>query len=173
MKKLCTLIAVVAALAMLGTSALALTLDGTNVIVDTAGDYDGVLVLEMDGLELTRDPRSPGGALVVYNAENGKIVIAGIGLEAGDELIALSFSGEGTFTLTAEDGAFGGASFNGTVGSPVDPGSDLEDPTVDPGEEDPGEEDPADDINPKGGVALAIVPAIVAAAAVAVTRKRK
>ncbi|MDR2531820.1 MAG: hypothetical protein LBC82_03150 [Oscillospiraceae bacterium] len=42
-----------------------------------------------------------------------------------------------------------------------------------PGDETPGGDDEEEDDNPKGGVALAVIPAIVAAAAVAVSRKRK
>jgi hypothetical protein len=172
MKKLCTLIAVVAAVAMLGTSAFALTLEGNELMVDTAGDYDGVFVIEMsDGLALTR-VQSPGGALVVYNDENGRIVIAGIGLEAGDALLRLTFDGEGTFSLIDEDGSFGTGTINGTIGAVAPPDDVVAPPAPPPVVVD---DDPVvpDDDHPKGGVALAIVPAIVAAAAVAITRKRK
>jgi len=175
MKKIFTLVAVVAALAMftIGASAFTLSVDGNvaTVAVDSDGDLNGILVLELsDGLSLARGPQSPE-AFVVYNEENGQLGFMGTGLVAGDEVLRLTFEGDGTFTLAGLEGdftAFTTASRDiGTVAPPPPPagGDDPTPPPVVTGDD--------DDDNPKAGVALAVVPAIVAAAAVAITRKRK
>jgi hypothetical protein len=177
MKKfvLCLFAATAAFALATGASALTLIEDGqvAELLVDTSGDVDGVLILEMsDGLSLARDPQSPGGALVVYNAENGRIVVAGLGLEAGDALIRLTFNGEGTFTLAGESGSFDGIGLiTGEIGEVAPP--DITPPPQPEPEPEPEPEPPPREEHPKGGVALAIVPALAAAAAVAVSRRKR
>jgi hypothetical protein len=169
------LIAAFAAFA-LATTASALTLieDGqvAELLVDYSGDVDGVLILEMsDGLSLSRDPQSPGGALVVYNAENGRIVVAGLGLEAGDAVIRLTFNGAGTFTLTGESGSFDGIGLiTGEIGEVEPP--EVITPPPPPPEPEPEPEPPREE-HPKGGVALAVVPALAAAAVMAISRRKE
>jgi len=175
MKKLFTFIAIISALSILAMSASALTLreDGkvVELIVNTGGDYDGIFILEMSaGLELTRT-QSPGGALVIHNPENNRIGIAGLGLEAGDALLRLTFDGEGTYSLTGESGDFEGmALITGTIGEEV---GDLE-PQL-PNEPNVPNEPQRPEENPKAGVALTSGAAIaaVAVAAIALSRRRR
>ncbi|MCL2638581.1 MAG: hypothetical protein FWD48_09455 [Oscillospiraceae bacterium] len=173
MKKLCTLIAVIAAIAMLALSASAFTatVDGDTITLTVAdgGDIDGVITVDFaDGASFGR-ATGQNGVLAVFNPDNGALVLAGLGLEAGDSIVTIRVDGEGAVSFTGSGGQFEGATANATVG-----GSNIVDiPVID---DEPVEDEPAaadDTQNPKGGVALAIVPALVAAAAVAVTRKRK
>jgi len=240
MRKLFTLIAVIAAISMLGICASAFTVeqDGNTakIIIDEDGDYSGVFILELDeGLSVSGRIRSEF-ALVEYNPANGKVVIAGIGGEAGDTLLTINFEGNGEWALVGEeDGNFDSIEFDGKVGTVAPPiitpvycsacgeleaectcndvivtppsggdGTqkifDLDSITVEIleamttaelhalaeqlGLKSAGLSDAKlmdliaealnlDGYNPKAGVALAIVPAIVAAAAVVVARKRK
>ncbi|MCL2638580.1 MAG: hypothetical protein FWD48_09450 [Oscillospiraceae bacterium] len=165
------LTAAFAAIAMAtGASALHLIEDGNvaELIIDNNGDVDGVVVLEMsDGLSLARDPQSPGGALVVYNAENGRIVVAGLGLQAGDTVLRLTFEGEGTYSLTGEGGEFEGMPIlTGEIGVAEQPNLVTPEPEPEPEPERPVE------TNPKGGVAFVAIPALAAAAVVAITRRK-
>ncbi|MDR2559740.1 MAG: hypothetical protein LBC86_09420 [Oscillospiraceae bacterium] len=177
MKKfvLCLTAALAAFTLAAGASALHLIEDGNvaELIVDNSGDVDGVLILEMsEGLSLTRDPQSPGGALVVYNAENGRMVVAGLGLEAGDAVIRLTFDGAGTFTIAGESGSFDGIGLiTGEIGE-VAPPDITPEPEPEPQPEPEPEPQPIEE-NPKGGVVLAIVPALAAAAVVAISRKKE
>ncbi|MDR2559493.1 MAG: chitobiase/beta-hexosaminidase C-terminal domain-containing protein [Oscillospiraceae bacterium] len=86
------------------------TIIGNELIIDADGDYGWLLVLDhCEGLTVDR-VQSPGGALVVYNPDNGMIALAGIGLQAGDALIRIVFNGSGTFALTGSN-----TSIDGTI----------------------------------------------------------
>ncbi len=138
------------------------------------------------GLEATADnvEVGEGGMISKGAAEDGSIIISGAnaqGWAAGATLATI------TYTVTAETGAdveitlanhngmthtFGDALKLTVVDDTVDPGTDPVDPGTDP--VDPGT-DPGDDPTtpPETGVALAIVPAVLAGAAVVVAKKRK
>lgn len=183
MKKLFTLIAIIAALSILTINVSAITLreDGNTVdlIADRSGDYEGIFILETTGtLELTRT-QSPGGALVIHNPENNRIAIAGIGLETGDSVLRLTFEGEGTYSLIGESGSFEGTGvITGEIGEEV---PDLIEPNepnepIEPNEPtEPNEPQRPVDENPKAGVALTSGAAIaaVAVAAIAISRRRR
>jgi hypothetical protein len=230
MKKLITLIAIVASVAMLSMSAFALSVvEEGNVVkinADAAGDYEGTLTLILGGGLTVADV--DGAGLAIYNPDNGQIGIAAVGVREGRAVVEIEFAGEGTWSLTAEGGMAAVGTVSGTVGGgTVEPPPPLTcpdcgnevctcetiapPPPVDPDDKkvttpktledlnkldfdalkalaDSLGIDYADgidatalraliaaflDLNPKAGVALAIVPAIVAAAAVVITRKRK
>ena len=142
------------------------------------------------GLEVVEVAPAAVGIVSTNTAEDGSIIVAGVGAFAEGSVLATI-----TYTVTGETGSnvavtLGNYKDNeatfqnleatvveGTEpgGDPVDPGTepggDPVDPGTEPGGENPGGEDPT--TPPDTGVALAIVPAVLAGAAVVVAKKRK
>jgi hypothetical protein len=178
MKKFLTVVAVIAAISMLTLSASALTavVDGNtiNLVVGADGDVDGIIVVS--GPDVAR-VIGQNGVLAVHNPENGNLVIAGLGLEAGDDIVSIRFDGDvGTVSFEGTGGQFAGmTTITATLGGGDQIIDDIivEETVVEETVVEETVEEEEEEEHPKGGVALAIVPAIVAAAAVAITRKRK
>ncbi|MCL2108200.1 MAG: hypothetical protein FWH20_02490 [Oscillospiraceae bacterium] len=174
MKRFVQIVAIVAALSLFAIGASALTAtgpttanvgDSITVTVSTAdaGDINGVLVVTTSGAVFTR-ATGQNGVSAVGNVDTGRVALAGVDVEAG-AIVTLNFEVLGDFSIQvagAEDFAdISTMTVSGTATElPSEPGTPVG-PTT------PGNE------NPKAGVALAIVPALVAGAAVAVARKRK
>lgn len=134
------------------------------------------------GLEVVDVATGEGGLISTNTAEDGSTVVAGVGTFAEGGVLATI-----TFTVTGDTGsevAVNLANFkdneatyqnlkltvvDGTTNpgtDPVDPGTDPVDPGTEPGGDDPT-------TPPETGVALAVVPAVLAGAAVVVAKKRK
>ncbi|MBP1563776.1 MAG: hypothetical protein J6C38_08685 [Oscillospiraceae bacterium] len=145
-----------------------------TVTVTTTADIEAFgFTLTADGLSATVDDivKGEGGMIDKNTLEDGSLTVGGIntdGWKAGSVLATI------TYTVTAEEGdvTVGIAGVEGmegvytpltlTIGADGPAPTDPTDPT-----------DPADPENPPMGVALAVVPAVLAGAAVVVAKKRK
>ena len=145
-----------------------------TVTVTTTADIEAFgFTLTADGLSATVDDivKGEGGLIEKNTAEDGSLKVGGInsdGWKAGSVLATI------TYTVTAEEGDVtvaiaGTEGMEGvytpltlTIGADAPAPTDPTDPT-----------DPADPENPPMGVALAVVPAVLAGAAVVVAKKRK
>lgn len=180
--------AVLALTAVAASAEITATTDGTpvtgNTVVVTISTTEAVeavgFTVSATGLEAKAENVEVTGQAVAGDAEDGSIIISGAdlkGWEAGATIATI------TYTVTAETGAdvsvalaahngmahtFGDALQLTVVDGTTDPGTDPSDPG-DPA--DPGAEDPT--TPPDTGVALAVVPAVLAGAAVVVAKKRK
>ena len=149
--------------------------DTVKVVVKTTADIEDFdFYVLADGLEFVADEAENPAAVGAVQADGSyKINGAAInGWKTGDTIVTL------TYTVTAAEGETAAVAVKGaagydtdeyvyttfapiTVGEAGDP-TDPTDPT-----------DPADPGNPGTGVALAVVPAVLAGAAVVVAKKRK
>ena len=144
-----------------------------TVTVTTTADIEAFgFTLTADGLSATVDDivKGEGGLIEKNTAEDGSLSIGGInsdGWKAGAVLATI------TYTVTAEEGdvtvAIAGTEGMEGVYTPLTLTIGADAPATDP--TDPT--DPADPENPPMGVALAVVPAVLAGAAVVVAKKRK
>ena len=120
------------------------------------------------GLEVVEVAPAAVGIVSTNTAEDGSIIVAGVGAFAEGSVLATI-----TYTVTGETGS----NVAVTLGNYKDNEAtfqNLEATVVEgtePGGENPGGEDPT--TPPDTGVALAIVPAVLAGAAVVVAKKRK
>lgn len=140
-----------------------------TVTVTTTADIEAFgFTLTADGLSATVDDivKGEGGLIEKNTAEDGSLKVGGInsdGWKAGSVLATI------TYTVTAEEGdvtvAIAGTEGMEGVYTPLTLtiGADAPAAPVNP-------DDPA---NPPMGVALAVVPAVLAGAAVVVAKKRK
>ncbi|MDE7400039.1 MAG: hypothetical protein K2N06_11000 [Oscillospiraceae bacterium] len=129
------------------------------------GVEDGELVVEYTGLKFV----NKNGALAQYSDETKKIAFSnGDGFKTGDDIVTLEFevtAAEGeevSFKITGNadqgyEGIVEGDAITATVGGTTS--SDNSDPT--------------NPENPNSGIALAIVPAVIAGAAVVVAAKKR
>ncbi len=151
----------------------------TVVTTEDVEAFDAVITAE--GLELVDFEKAETGN-IEWNGETGGLSGASTDGWAADTVLLTL-----TYTVTAETGEEVSVSIEGEdieVGDPItltveeSAGGDVSDPgtddpgTDDPGTDDPGTDDPGTDI-PGTGVALAVVPAVLAGAAVVVAKKRK
>jgi len=161
-------VAIIAAIAMLSICATAFTVSGggdaevggtvTVNIVSGGGDesFDGI-VSYTGGLAINR-----ATGMAAVNASTGAVAFAAADGTAGDIIGAIVFdvTAAGAYTITID-----GKSVSGTIGGGGDdivtvPGG---------GDEEPG----GGTVFVPTGVAVAIVPALIAGAAAVATRKRK
>ena len=174
------------------TDGNAVTGDTITVAITTTEEVKAIgFTVSATGLEATSANVEVTGQAIAGDADDGSIIISGADLKgwaAGATIATI------TYTVTAETGAdvsvalaahngmehtFGDALkltvVEGTEqpgGDPVDPGTEPGGDPVDPGTE-PGGEQPGGETPPETGVALAVVPAVLAGAAVVVAKKRK
>lgn len=152
-----------------------------TVTVSTTAEVESFgFVVSGTGLEVTAATATEEGTAKVNLLEDGTVKVGGFnvgGYKAGTVLATITFTVTGDVDTDAVVSLANGEGYDealqnltvkvaaeGTT-DPTDPGK--EDPT------DPGKEDPTDPSSPETGVALAVVPAVLAGAAVVVAKKRK
>lgn len=143
---------------------------GTKVSIAVKATQDGVedgeLVVEYSGLKF----ENKNGALAQYSDETKKIAFSnGDGFKTGDDIVTLEFevtAAEGeevSFAITGNadqgyEGIVEGDAITATVGA---------------GTSTPDDNSDTDPSNPNSGIALAVVPAVIAGAAVVVAAKKR
>lgn len=152
---------------------------------DVAVSDIGFTVVASDNLELVDATADAAG---IFNADNGKFAWASMSdCEPGALLLTLTYTvGEGEeVSVALESDIYADVLGEAATATVVAGGEDIDDPDdpiiVDPTvPEDPTDdptdpEDPTDDPtgNPDTGIALAVVPAVLAGAAIVVSKKRK
>ncbi len=153
---------------------------------DVAVSDIGFTVVASDNLELVDSTADAAG---IFNAENGKFAWASMSdCEPGALLLTLTYTvGEGEeVSVALESDIYADILGDAATATVVAGGEDLDDPVDgddiivdDPVTEDPADdntaEDPADTDtdNAETGIALAVVPAVLAGAAIVVSKKRK
>lgn len=152
-----------------------------TVTVSTTAEVESFgFVVSGTGLEVTAATATEEGTAFANALEDGTVKVGGFnvgGYKAGTVLATITFTVTGDVDTDAVVALANGEGYDealqnlivkveaeGTT-DPTDPGK--EDPT------DPGKEDPTDPSSPETGVALAVVPAVLAGAAVVVAKKRK
>lgn len=140
----------------------------TTAAVDTFG-----FVVSGTGLEATAAVATEEGTAMAKIADDGSVKASGFnvgGYKAGTVLATITYTVTGdvdtdaVVSLDNLDASYDEAFQNLTVKVEAE---GTTDPT------DPGKEDPTDPSSPETGVALAVVPAVLAGAAVVVAKKRK
>ncbi len=144
-------------------------------------------VVASENLELVDAVADASG---IFNAENGKFAWGAMAdCEPGALLLTLTYTvGEGEEVSVALEPAIDAyadvVSVDAAVATVVAGGEDVQDPTDEPGDiivdvpteeptDDPAEDPTEDPANPDTGIALAVVPAVLAGAAIVVSKKRK
>ncbi|MCL1822667.1 MAG: hypothetical protein FWG44_00530 [Oscillospiraceae bacterium] len=231
MKKILSILVIVALAAMFTISVSALTsdveVDGDTVKVYFYADEDGDISgsfevaygdgLAFDFVDTNSRAGDPGMNLWAFNEATGLLAVAGTGFEEGDllatfELEIIDADGDIFISFVGLDGNFDGIEIEyDEKDIDLEPGELVDPGTTDPGTTDPGTTDPgttpeieddcecelcdtcggcidADcdctaaghficefggDHNPPSGVVFAVIPALMAAGAAVVTRKRK
>jgi hypothetical protein len=173
MKKITKVLAVIAAIAMLAVCAAAstgftLNVDGdtVQVINSSAGDVAGKFSVSVSGGTLV----SIGEATGMLVADGDTASVIAIDAAAGAVLAVIAVDAAGDFAVTVtglEDDFSGSATANYTV--PVADPPIVAPPVV----ADPPAETSGNDTFTPTGVTVALVPALIAAAAVVATKKRK
>lgn len=162
---------------------------GSTITVEVVVNGDAIedaqfTVVASENLELVEATPDASG---VFN--EGKFACASMtGYEDGAVLLTLTYTvGEGdeiSIELTSDDATYAAmlgeavtadiVAGSGDILDPDEPGDIIEPGTEDPGTEEPGTEDPAgDEDNVPTGIALAVAPAVIAGAAIVVSKKRK
>lgn len=150
---------------------------------DVAVSDIGFTVVASENLELVDAVADANG---IFNAENGKFAWASMSdCEPGALLLTLTYTvGEGEeVSVGLESDIYADLlAADAATAAIVDGGEDLpdeggdiiiDDPTVEAPAEDPTDDPAQDTDNAETGIALAVVPAVLAGAAIVVSKKRK
>lgn len=154
---------------------------------DIAVSDIGFTVVASDNLELVDATADAAG---IFNAENGKFAWASMSdCEPGALLLTLTYTvGDGEeVSVALESDIYADALGEAATATIVAGGEDLGDPdeggddiivdeptTDEPTTDEPATDEPTDEpANPDTGIALAVVPAVLAGAAIVVSKKRK
>ena len=154
---------------------------------DIAVSDIGFTVVASDNLELVDATADAAG---IFNAENGKFAWASMSdCEPGALLLTLTYTvGDGEeVSVALESDIYADKLGEAATATVVAGGEDIGDPdeggdiivddpaTDDPATDEPATDEPATDepANPDTGIALAVVPAVLAGAAIVVSKKRK
>lgn len=157
--------------------------DITVTITTTADVETFGFAVSATGLETTKDnvKATEEGQAFANVIEDGTVKVSGFnvgGYKAGTVLATITYTVTGdvdTDAVVALDNLEGydEALQNLTVKVEAEGTTDPTEPTDPTDPTDPGKEDPTDPSSPETGVALAVVPAVLAGAAVVVAKKRK
>lgn len=162
--------------------------DITVQIVTTAKVEAFGFTVSASGLETTKEKVEAATGALSNIAADGSVMVSGYNVTGWDADSVLATI---TYTVTAETGADIAVVLDNMPGmddafenlplkvvaeetsEPEPSQPESSDPSSEPEPSDPGKEDPKDPESPGTGVALAVVPAVLAGAAVVVAKKRK
>lgn len=153
-----------------------------TVTVSTTADVESFgFVVSGTGLEVTAATATEEGTAFANVLEDGTVKVGGFnvgGYKANSVLATITFTVTGDVDTDAVVSLANGEGYdealqNLTVKVEAEGTTDPTEPTDPTDPTDPGKEDPTDPSSPETGVALAVVPAVLAGAAVVVAKKRK
>lgn len=153
-----------------------------TVTITTTADVDTFgFVVSGTGLEATAAVATEEGTALAKIADDGSVKASGFnvgGYKAGTVLATITYTVTGDVDTDAVVALANGEGYdealqNLTVKVEAEGTTDPTEPTDPTDPTDPGKEDPTDPSSPETGVALAVVPAVLAGAAVVVAKKRK